>query len=78
MLSRVPAMIAAALCIAPATNSQPDSSQKEFVASDELNGRLPRWVRFSGELRERMEAVTRTVSAGEATLPVCCPACKST
>ena len=46
------------LCIALTAHSQQSSSLWNFVPSEELNNRLPRWLSFSGEFRARAEAIT--------------------
>jgi hypothetical protein len=53
----LPAIAALTLSVAPALHSQQVSTQ-EFLTSEELNQLLPPWLRFSGEFRTRLEAVT--------------------
>jgi hypothetical protein len=38
--------------------AQEVTSRADFVPSDELNKQLPRWLRFSGEFRTRLEGFT--------------------
>src|SRR5215831_102490 len=43
---------------ATAALAQESASHADFVPSDELNKQLPRWLRFSGEFRARLEGFT--------------------
>src|SRR5258705_13711462 len=46
------------LLCACAMAQQATPTKNNFVPSDELNAQLPRWLRFSGEYRARMEGFT--------------------
>jgi len=46
-------VIAVAISAICAYGQQP--TQSAFVPSDELNKELPKWLRFSGEYRARLE-----------------------
>ena len=50
------AFIAALICLR-LNAQQAGAVKEEFVASDQLNGQLPKWLRFSGDYRMRMEGI---------------------
>lgn len=52
-------MVAASVAAQQAASSQPTPAPpKEHFLSDELNNELPKWLRFSGEYRARVEGFT--------------------
>jgi hypothetical protein len=53
----LPGLIMLVLWTASAAHPQ-QAPMREFVPSEELNDRLPQWLRFSGEFRARAEALT--------------------
>ena len=46
------------LFVAAVAFGQTPAPSNNFVPSDELNAQLPKWLRFSGEYRARMEGFT--------------------
>jgi len=56
-LSRLAALgVAGVLCLPLAAQQTP--AQTSFVPSDKLNKELPKWLRFSGDYRARLEGFT--------------------